>query len=147
MSSITLIVLGLLIQRHVGANGRIPIARAILIANSYLYAAASLWFCSVIISSLMVAPHKEVGPPGWLDSDEALRNVYHFSKLYEYLDIWLVLANGGDVGLHFAIHHLTVRYLLSHIKNSHPFSCFGGNERCIIHLTAKDALPNLYPCP
>src|SRR5262245_1676276 len=96
ISSIALVSFGVLLRRRVRTGGRIPLARAIIVANSYLYAAASLWFCLAVASSLSATPHKETGPSRWLDhygSAEAQRNMYHFSKLYEYLDVWLVLAN------------------------------------------------------
>jgi hypothetical protein len=37
------------------------------------------------------------------------RLVYHYSKFYEYLDIFLVILQGKSnmIGLHFAFHHLT----------------------------------------
>lgn len=40
--------------------------------------------------------------------DQKLRYVFHASKLYEYVDIFNVLAAGGVVNAHFAIHHFTV---------------------------------------
>jgi hypothetical protein len=115
ISSVALIVFGVLIRRHVGTHGRRPIAGTILISNNYLYATASLGYCLIlIVSALSAAPYNE--PSFWpFDhqvGDETQRNIYHFSKFYEYIDVLIVLANGGDVGLHFAFHHLTVRYLL-----------------------------------
>ena len=42
-------------------------------------------------------------------ADEAYlaRLVYHYSKIYEYCDIFLVAAQARPVGLHFFFHHLT----------------------------------------
>lgn len=43
-------------------------------------------------------------------SDAALpRYAFHYSKFYEYLDMWLIILQGtGDlVSLHFSLHHLT----------------------------------------
>ncbi|KAK4451225.1 hypothetical protein QBC34DRAFT_295749 [Podospora aff. communis PSN243] len=36
---------------------------------------------------------------------------YHLSKIYEYLDIFLVVLSGGKVGLHFGVHHTTTVWL------------------------------------
>lgn len=43
--------------------------------------------------------------------DHALAKVFHYSKLYEYVDIINVLASGGSVNTHFWFHHLTTPYL------------------------------------
>jgi hypothetical protein len=40
--------------------------------------------------------------------DETLRNLYHFTKFYEYIDIFNVLGAGGEVNPHFGFHHFTV---------------------------------------
>jgi hypothetical protein len=43
-------------------------------------------------------------------SDAALpRLVFHYSKFYEYLDMWLVILQGkaNVISLHFMLHHLT----------------------------------------
>ena len=47
----------------------------------------------------------------WLRLDRELRYAFHLSKLYEYVDIFLVVATGRGrdrVGLHFLVHHLSV---------------------------------------
>ncbi|OBT92629.1 hypothetical protein VE01_09811 [Pseudogymnoascus verrucosus] len=36
---------------------------------------------------------------------------YHASKFYEYVDILNVLASGGEIDLHFGVHHLTTMYM------------------------------------
>jgi hypothetical protein len=48
-----------------------------------------------------------------------LRYIFHASKIYEYADIFNVLAAGGVVNVHFGIHHFTVRLtsLLSLFKS------------------------------
>jgi hypothetical protein len=43
------------------------------------------------------------------DFDKRLRLIYHVSKIYEYVDIFNVLAVGGEVNTHFWVHHFTVR--------------------------------------
>ena len=42
--------------------------------------------------------------------DQDLRVIYYVSKFWEYIDIFLVLATGGDVSVHFGWHHLTVSH-------------------------------------
>jgi hypothetical protein len=45
--------------------------------------------------------------------DRKLRFIFHTSKLYEYVDIFNVLAVGGVVNAHFAIHHFTVSFAVT----------------------------------
>lgn len=108
-STFVLVYCALAVQRHVRIYGRSPLAARVIKVNSYLYSVASLCFCLAIILSSGPAP-ESLKP--WDDgrADEVQRQLYHFSKFYEYLDIIFVLANGGSIGLHFAFHHLTVSH-------------------------------------
>jgi hypothetical protein len=108
-STVTLVYCALAVQKHVRIHGQSPLASRIIKVNSCLYSVASLCFCLAIILSSDPAPESL---KLWDDgrADEVQRQLYHFSKFYEYLDIILVLASGGSVGLHFAFHHLTVSH-------------------------------------
>lgn len=108
-----IVVFGALtVRERVRLHGRIPFASTAIKINSRLYSIVSLCFCLVIVlSSVLVPESLEPSIPlglGAVCRDEIQRQLYHFSKLYEYLDLFLVLATGGSVGLHFAFHHLTV---------------------------------------
>jgi hypothetical protein len=111
-SSYILIHCAFTVKDNVRLRGRIPIASTAIKINSRLYSIASLCFClAIIFCSDIVSENLRLWFCGDRDGargDEIQRQLYHFSKLYEYLDIFLVLANGGSVGLHFAFHHLTV---------------------------------------
>jgi hypothetical protein len=106
-STFVLVCCALTVQKHVRIHGRSRLAARVIKANSYLYSVASLCFCLAIVLSSDRAPESL---KLWDDgrADEVQRQLYHFSKFYEYVDIILVLANGGSIGLHFAFHHLTV---------------------------------------
>ena len=108
-STVIFVYCALAVQKHVRIHGRSPLASRVIKVNSYLYSVASLCFCLAIILSSDPAPESL---KLWDDgrADEVQRQLYHFSKFYEYLDIILVLASGGSVGLHFAFHHLTVSH-------------------------------------
>ena len=106
-STVIFVSCALAVQKHVRIHGRSPLASRVIKVNSYLYSVASLCFCLAIILSSTPESLKL-----WDDgrADEVQRQLYHFSKFYEYLDIIFVLASGGSVGLHFAFHHLTVSH-------------------------------------
>jgi hypothetical protein len=115
VTSSCIVVLGTFtVRERVQLYGRIHIASAAIKINSRLYSIVSLCFCLLIILSSDVVPESPKLPVPWkleaVHREEIQRQLYHFSKLYEYLDLFLVLANGGSVGLHFAFHHLTVSY-------------------------------------
>ncbi|KLJ10778.1 hypothetical protein EMPG_13856 [Blastomyces silverae] len=121
-TSITLLVLSASLHHHVHVrkNGPLPHASTLLKANNYLYAPASLLFFIALVCSF--------GPSGPLSGfgvdrllhrfgtyvrthDEQMRYIFHLSKIYEHIDILLVLATGGRIGWHFGFHHLTTPYL------------------------------------
>ena len=106
-STCVLIYGALTIRERVRIHGRLPLASTAIKINSRLYSVASLCFCLVIVASSTVAPETLRLWEG-NRQDATQRHLYHLSKLYEYLDIFFVLANGGSVGRHFAFHHLTV---------------------------------------
>lgn len=85
----------MVIDRHASRHGPITQARAFTKANSWLYAAASFGLLLLTIS-----PYESTA-----------RWAFHYSKVYEYVDVLGVRAGGGVIDLHFAIHHLTTPYL------------------------------------
>ncbi|KAI7765620.1 hypothetical protein LZL87_014178 [Fusarium oxysporum] len=84
------------IQWHVATRGPISQARTITKLNSRFYSSASLAF---II--LLLFPQFE----------GQARSIFHFSKFYEYIDVFGVCAAGINIDLHFGFHHLTTPYL------------------------------------
>jgi len=83
------------VKHHVAKNGPIRQARTVTKINSWVYAAAA--FGLMVITLL----------PSY---DAVGRQLYHYSKFYEYIDILAVLASGGAIDLHFGFHHLTTPY-------------------------------------
>ncbi|PGH08132.1 hypothetical protein GX51_01285 [Blastomyces parvus] len=121
-SSITLIILSASLHHHVHVrkNGPLPHASTFLKANNFLYAPASLLFFFVLVCSFeSFVPLSGFGVERFLlrfctyvrTHDEQLRYIFHLSKIYEYIDVLLVLATGGRIGWHFGFHHLTTPYL------------------------------------
>ncbi|KAK9242301.1 hypothetical protein V1506DRAFT_547951 [Lipomyces tetrasporus] len=102
-----------LLHRHIQSHAAFPIAPVLIKFNSRFYAAISLWFFLTILVSRMTSSQSVgIRYVNWLlPTETSRRYAYHLSKFYEYLDIFLVLANGGQVGLHFAFHHLTTPIL------------------------------------
>lgn len=90
------ITLWLALRRHVSLNGPIPGARTLTTINSWFYALVSLGLFLIILSPF---------------HDFLARSLYHASKFYEYVDILNVLASGGEIDLHFGVHHLTTMYM------------------------------------
>ncbi|KAG8422785.1 hypothetical protein J3459_010070 [Metarhizium acridum] len=64
--------------------------------NSWFYSLAS----AVLLGLMFVPQHEHVAT-----------RIYHLSKFYEYVDVLGVRAGGGEIELHFAVHHLTTPYL------------------------------------
>lgn len=77
-------------------------ATKLLEFNSRFYAGCSI-LLGLLVSASVLGERKD-------DLDMMARYLYHISKQYEYLDIFLVTAVGGLVGIHFALHHLTVSW-------------------------------------
>lgn len=90
------ITLWLAIRHHVTRHGPIPGARTFTRINSWFYAIVSLGLLLITLSP---------------SHDLVARRLYHGSKFYEYIDILNVTASGGEIDLHFGVHHLTTMYL------------------------------------
>ncbi|KAK2758212.1 hypothetical protein FQN54_004056 [Arachnomyces sp. PD_36] len=117
--------LALLTTRYVRIHGPIPLASKIMKFHNYSYSLLSLIFFLTLISGsissfLRDAPAGETWWWRWMllmrgenegKGMEWMRYIYHYSKFYEYQDALYVLANGGEVHLHFGFHHLTTPYL------------------------------------
>ncbi|OJD13463.1 hypothetical protein AJ78_06074 [Emergomyces pasteurianus Ep9510] len=129
-SSLTLLTLSISIHYHVHVrkNGILPYASTAIKANNYIYTCASLLFFVILVCSLELPLLRVFNVKGddalhrfgiyLRNQDEQLRYIYHLSKIYEYIDILLVLATGGQIGWHFGFHHLTTPYL-SYIRVLH----------------------------
>ncbi|KFY02527.1 hypothetical protein V495_05773 [Pseudogymnoascus sp. VKM F-4514 (FW-929)] len=90
------IALWLSLRRYVSLRGPISGARTLMTINSWFYAFVSLGLLFVTLSP---------------SHDLVARRLYHASKFYEYVDILNVVASGGEIDLHFGVHHLTTMYL------------------------------------
>ncbi|KAK2809491.1 hypothetical protein FQN50_003759 [Emmonsiellopsis sp. PD_5] len=115
-STLTLITLSLTTHHHVTNHGRLPLAAPLIKANNNIYALASLLFCITITCSFDILPFHLSSSLQQLSDyvrhhEDQMRYIYHLSKIWEYVDPLLMLANGGRVGWHFAVHHLTTPYL------------------------------------
>ncbi|KAK2608383.1 hypothetical protein QQS21_003069 [Conoideocrella luteorostrata] len=85
-----------LVHRHVKTNGPISGSRKFTVLNSRFYSAASAALLIFIVTS---------------KHEETAQKLYFASKFYEYIDVLGVRASGGEIDLHFAVHHLTTPYL------------------------------------
>ncbi|KAF2452636.1 hypothetical protein BDY21DRAFT_358734 [Lineolata rhizophorae] len=102
-STLIFIPTAVLLRHHVSHHGPFRVAPTIIKLNSRLYSLFSL----LLFLALLPPP---VSPLPAFD-DSTLRYAYHVSKLYEYVDVFNVLAAGGSIGAHFGFHHLTTPYL------------------------------------
>jgi hypothetical protein len=99
---------------YVRHYGPISVARRIIKVNSWIYTIVSLLMFLLVIA----APSSPTGPGTGTTKEyhhlfpaASTRYIYHLSKFYEFLDIFLVCAAGSPINLHFAFHHLTTPYL------------------------------------
>ncbi|KAK9345906.1 hypothetical protein V1522DRAFT_405707 [Lipomyces starkeyi] len=99
------------IRSRVLSHGPLPMSSTLIKFNNRFYGAVSLWFLFTILLSHMTASYSANSLFWLLPTDADRRYAYHLSKFYEYIDILLVLANGGQVALHFGFHHLTTPVL------------------------------------
>jgi hypothetical protein len=118
-TSITSFILARLIISHVKKHGPISFTGRVTKYNSIVYSIASLILCIAITVSIWTdisqTPNLSINSvicsPSRSDYDLTLRYIYHASKIYEYVDIFNVLASGGIVNAHFGVHHFTTAYL------------------------------------
>jgi hypothetical protein len=111
---------------HVKKNGPISFAPTVIKYNSNIYSVFSLFLCMGITASIWDEVSLASSPlirtlicsPSSSDFDRKLRYIFHASKMYENVDIFNVLAAGGVVNAHFAIHHFTVSVLNYSLSNA-----------------------------
>jgi hypothetical protein len=111
----------LLIKSRVKKAGPFHYAGTIIRYNSLIYSVFSLCLSLSILSTFSLPKSlKDVWhssfictspPPNPSSIDKTLGLIFHFSKIYEYIDIFNVLAAGGYVNVHFWFHHFTVPLL------------------------------------
>ena len=97
-------------------KGPISFAPTLIKYNSRGYAFASLLLFTAIVVSFWTeiagTPSTTlktiICSPSTTEYDKGLRYLFHFSKFYEYADIFNVLGAGGVVNAHFGLHHFTV---------------------------------------
>jgi hypothetical protein len=119
ITSLTSFLLARAINSHVKKNGPIAFAPTVIKYNSNIYAIFSFFLCMGIAASIwdeLSAASKPslrtlICSSSPSEFDKKLRYIFHASKLYKYVDIFNVLATGGVVNAHFAIHHFTVSVL------------------------------------
>ncbi|OBT64316.1 hypothetical protein VE03_06801 [Pseudogymnoascus sp. 23342-1-I1] len=121
--SVLFITLWLTLRRYISIYGPIPGARTLTTINSRFYALVSLGplFITLFPSHDLLA-----------------RRLYHASKFYEYVDILNVLASGGEIDLHFGVHHLTTMYLtytrvLHHSEGWHVFAALNTAHHVLMY--------------
>lgn len=116
-TSILSFLLARFIIARVKKHGPFPFASKAIKYNSVIYSLLSLLLCLAITFSTWDEITNTASPTlrtlicsiTSSTFDKNLRLIFHLSKLYEYIDIFNVLAAGGIVNTHFAIHHFTVR--------------------------------------
>jgi hypothetical protein len=127
-TSITSFIIARVIIHHVKKNGPISFASTLIKYNSIFYSFASLLICLAITRSFwteILQPGSSmesiICSPSTSEYDLVLRYMYHFSKIYEYIDIFNVLAVGGPVNAHFGFHHFTVLLSFPSISLMPPY--------------------------
>jgi len=103
----TFILLSSRIKRH----GPFKHAPRTMKYNSLLYSLFSLILCLSILSTFPLHPLPSIctsPSPRPSEFEEKLGLIFHYSKIYEYVDIFNVIAAGGVVNVHFRVHHFTV---------------------------------------
>ncbi len=119
--SIASFIIARAIIYHVKNIGTITFAPTVIKYNSYAYSIFSLFLCMGITASIWDELSSTSDPSirslicssPFSGFDRKLRFIFHTSKLYEYVDIFNVLAVGGVVNAHFAIHHFTVSFAVT----------------------------------
>ncbi|KAJ6437860.1 NADPH2:quinone reductase [Purpureocillium lavendulum] len=96
LQTLVFVAAWVVVDRYVKTRGPIALVRSITLLNSRFYALAS-----AALLAMMLRPAYQ----------DTARLLFHASKFYEYIDVLGVRAAGGEIGLHFAIHHLTTPYL------------------------------------
>jgi len=107
------------IINHVQKNGPISFAARTMKFNNAFYSffsfalficISSSFFTDLSPANTSLSLKAIICTESHTDFDKKLRLIYHLSKIYEYIDIFNVLAVGGEVNTHFWVHHFTVRH-------------------------------------
>ena len=117
VSSLIFFVIAQSIHRYVSSHGPIPKSPTALKLVDCFYAIFSfLMMAAILAEATNQIPFKDRWPP-FAKGEPPEQNkvtfsvvgyVYHLSKTWEYIDVFLLIAVGGRVGTHMAVHHLTV---------------------------------------
>ncbi|KEF56888.1 uncharacterized protein A1O9_07078 [Exophiala aquamarina CBS 119918] len=100
------------LRRYVQRNGAFPLARTTTTLNSRLYAVFSLALaCLILNDKLHFKPLEARMPTSLTLATCDLAYIYHISKVYEYIDVFNLVAAGKVIGPHMAFHHLTMPFL------------------------------------
>jgi GNS1/SUR4 family len=103
----------------------------------------SLTILSLILATAVPIPWASILEIARADDASLARLVYHYSKFYEYVDIFLMAAQGKPVGLHFFFHHLTTPWFtVARVVNSwEGWQLFAGLNAFHHALSACDPRP------
>jgi hypothetical protein len=94
-----------ILRGYVTRNGPLGFARPVMQLNNQVYGLLSLALAYLILNDVYAFQ-----PIDGVKSSH-LAYTYHLSKFYEYIDVFGVVASGGEVGPHFGFHHITTPFL------------------------------------
>jgi hypothetical protein len=93
-----------ILRGYISRNGPLGFARPLTRLNSQLYALFSLALAYLILNDVFHFSELDIN-----SSD--LAYAYHLSKIYEYIDVFNLVAAGTEIGPHMAFHHITTPFL------------------------------------
>jgi GNS1/SUR4 family len=103
-STALFIILWTSLKRHIVHQGLIPAARILINLNSRVCSIFSLCLgLSILYPFLSQSADSSLS--------ELCAYTFHLSKFYEYIDVFLLVAQRIEIAKHMAFHHLTVRFL------------------------------------
>lgn len=111
-----------LLRDYVARNGPLSLARPITRWNNRLYSLLSLLLVCMILNSVSHSRshspfHSDTPSPTYATTyifeatHSELAYVYHLSKIWEYIDVFNLVASGTPIAPHMAFHHLTTPFL------------------------------------
>jgi hypothetical protein len=106
LSSIVFVTTYVALETAARKYGPSNSAQGLMTAHNYVQVLVSLTILSLILITSLPFSFQVLDI---IRAEDAyiVRLIYHYSKFYEYCDIFLVAAQGKPVGLHFFFHHLT----------------------------------------
>lgn len=96
------------LRRYISRNGVLGFARPFTRLNNQLYALFSLGLAYLILNDVF---HFQDDVAGLKLQTSDLAYIYHLSKIYEYIDVFNLVAAGTEIGPHMAFHHITTPFL------------------------------------